>query len=113
QRLVRILCKHCRSPHKPTQDECEYLRVSPEKIQNIYTAVGCDHCGQTGYSGRTGIYEVMMLDATMKSMIHDNASESEMEAHIRSQFPSIHEDGLRRILAGDTTIEEVIRVTTE
>ena len=113
QRLVRLLCDKCKKPHIANKEECEYLKISIEKGHKVYEAVGCDECGQSGYKGRTGIYETMTVDDSLKPMIHDNASESDMLTHIRSKYPSIHQDGLRRILDGDTTIEEVIRVTSE
>lgn len=114
QRLVRTLCSHCKKQMTPSKEECEFLEITNiSPVPTIYSATGCEHCSQTGYSGRTGIYEIMMLDSSLKTMIHDNASELEMETYIRTKFPSIHQDGLMRILNGDTTIEEVIRVTSE
>lgn len=113
QRLVRVLCTHCKLAQTATKDECEFLGMSADNPPTIYAAQGCDRCSQTGYSGRTGIYEVMMLDAALKPMIHDNASESELENHVRKKFPSMRDDGIKRVLAGQTTIEEVIRVTSE
>jgi general secretion pathway protein E len=113
QRLVRVLCPHCKLPHIPTADECMFLEIPPQNPPQIYTAQGCERCSKTGYSGRTGIYEVLLLDNELKLMIHDNAGESEMGAYIRTIYPSIRQDGLLRILAGHTTIEEVIRVTSE
>lgn len=113
QRLVRVLCPHCKKPHVPTPDECQFLRISNQNPKPIFTAHGCELCATTGYSGRTGIYEVLLLDNDLKVMIHDNADETQMGAYVRTIYPSIRQDGLMRILAGDTTIEEVIRVTSE
>jgi len=113
QRLVRVLCPHCKKSHMATPDECQFLGLSPHDPKPIYTADGCDLCAKTGYTGRTGIYEVLMLDSKLKVMIHDNAGETEMAAYVRTIYPSIRQDGLKRILAGDTSIEEVIRVTSE
>jgi len=113
QRLVRVLCLHCKKSHVPTPDECQFLGISVQNPKPIYAAQGCELCAKTGYSGRTGIYEVLLLDNELKVMIHDNAGETEMGAYIRTIYPSIRQDGLMRIMAGDTTIEEVIRVTSE
>lgn len=113
QRLVRVLCPHCKVAQTATKDECEFLGVNSDIPPTIYASKGCERCSQTGYTGRTGIYEVMMLDAPIKPMIHDNASESELEKHVRTKFPSMRDDGIKRVLAGQTTIEEVIRVTSE
>lgn len=113
QRLVRLLCPFCKKPHTPSPDECDFLEIPAENPPMIFTSHGCDQCNQTGYRGRTGIYEVMLLDSQLRLMIHDNSGEGEMEKYIRTRFPSIRQDGLTRILKGDTTIEEVVRVTSE
>lgn len=113
QRLVRVLCKHCKKPFTASKEECEFLGVLTQNPPTIYAATGCDRCSQTGYSGRTGIYEIMLLDGALKPMIHDNVSEPIMEEHVRKTFPSMRQDGVARVLKGDTTIEEVIRVTSE
>jgi general secretion pathway protein E len=64
-----------------------------------------------GYHGRTGIYEVVAVDDAMRTMIHDGVSEQNLERHARTMGPGIRDDGRRRVLAGDTTLEEVLRVT--
>jgi general secretion pathway protein E len=66
-----------------------------------------------GYSGRTGIYELIAVDDHMRTMIHDGASEQELERYARASSPGIRDDGRRKVLAGDTTLEEVLRVTRE
>lgn len=65
----------------------------------------------TGYRGRTGIYELIAVDDAMRTMIHDGVSEQKLERHARTLSPSIRDDGRRRVLAGTTTLEEVLRVT--
>jgi general secretion pathway protein E len=79
----------------------------------VFRPQGCDHCNNTGYRGRTGIYEMVLIDETMRDMIHDRASEQSLERHARQFTPSIRTDGWRKALAGDTSIEEVLRVTRE
>ncbi len=111
QRLVRLLCRHCRQPHRATPSECENFGWSPDAPPTIYTPVGCPECNQSGYLGRTGIYEFVPIDETLQAMIHDGASEHDMELHARTQVPGIRDDGLRRVLNGDTSLEEVLRVT--
>jgi general secretion pathway protein E len=113
QRLVRLLCRHCRQPYRATPSECRLLGVAEEQAPTLYQAVGCAHCNQLGYRGRTGIYELLVIDHALRDMIHEGAGEQEMLAHARSSFPSIRDDGLRRVLAGDTTLEEVLRVSRE
>ena len=113
QRLVRILCPHCKTPHVATPSECQQFGWDVANAPTLYSAVGCAKCNQIGYLGRTGIYELVKVDATLQGMIHDGASEQEMERHARSSTPGIRDDGLRRILAGATSLEEVLRVTRE
>ena len=113
QRLVRLLCPGCKTPVKTSEKECEILGVSPTDPPVIYQPNGCEQCGQLGYRGRTGIYEVIEVDDGMRNMIHEGASEHALEAHARKQSSSIREDGMRRVLAGHTSLEEVLRVTTE
>ena len=113
QRLVRTLCPECRRPHRPDAAECAALGVDPGDPPLIYEAVGCEHCNRTGYRGRSGIYELITIDDTLRSMIHDGSGEHELEAYARGHSPSIRRDGVRRVLAGDTTLEEVLRVTSE
>lgn len=109
QRLVRLLCPHCRQEHAPTQSECERLNISAD--DKIYQASGCDKCNHTGYRGRTAIYEIIPVDAKLRQLIHEGVGEQEMLAHVRKTSPALMADGRRRVLAGDTSLEEVLRVT--
>jgi len=111
QRLVRLLCQHCKQPHQATPSECESFGWSPIDPPTFYVPIGCPECNQSGYLGRTGIYEFVPIDETLQTMIHDGASEHDMELHARTQVPGIRDDGLRRVLSGDTSLEEVLRVT--
>ena len=74
---------------------------------------GCPHCNGSGYVGRSGIYEFITLDNTFRSMIHDIGAEQELEEYARKISPSIRQDGIRLVLQGRTTLEEVMRVTRE
>ena len=82
----------------------------PAKPPTICSAKGCSKCGHTGYIGRSGIYEVVPVDQTLSSMIHDNAAESALEAHARTRTRGILDDGIEKVLRGETTLEEVFRV---
>ena len=113
QRLVRLLCPHCKRPHVPDASECELLGLSPEDPPVLYEPTGCEKCNFLGYRGRTGIYELIEVDNQMRSMIHDKSGEHQLEMYARQNWPSIRQDGMRRILAGDTSLEEVLRVTRE
>lgn len=75
--------------------------------------VGCDKCNQSGFKGRTAIYEVVPVDDHLRQLIHSNTAEYELEAYARQKTPSIRADGLHKVLAGKTTLEEVLRVTKE
>ncbi|MDN3638049.1 ATPase, T2SS/T4P/T4SS family [Simiduia curdlanivorans] len=109
QRLVRRLCA-CKKPHKPTPAECEQLGFAPEG--EIFSANGCEKCNHTGYRGRVGIYEHIVIDEQMRQLIHEGAGEQTMLAYARQFSPSILDAGKARILAGETSVEEVLRVTT-
>ncbi len=115
QRLVRVLCSECREPYLPDTSSCEYLNLSPTlsdaEKPTIYRAKGCSECNHQGYKGRLGIYEVVKVDEHLRELIHSRAGEQELELQARKSGPSINDDGIQKVLAGVTTIEEVIRVT--
>ena len=113
QRLVRVLCPHCKEPHQATEGECEFLQADPQQPPTIYRAVGCQQCKQQGYQGRTGVYELVAVDDKLRELIHNRVSEAELTAYARTRGPSIRDDGRVRVLAGQTTIEEVLRVTQD
>jgi len=111
QRLVRVLCPHCKRPYAANAHDCEALGVPASEAPTLYAAVGCEQCSQLGYRGRTGIYEVIAVDDALRGLIHDGAGEQALEAQARGHSASIRVDGMRRVLAGDTSLEEVLRVT--
>ena len=111
QRLVRVLCPECKAVHVADTTEREFL--GPDADAVIYQPNGCDACAHTGYKGRTGIYELVVVDDGLRQLIHDQASEQTMVDHVRSDAPTIQEDGRQKVLAGDTTIQEILRVTLE
>jgi len=113
QRLVRLLCPQCKEPYTPIETEKRALGLPLDKAVTLHRAVGCDACNGQGYRGRTGIYELIPVDDHLRSMIHDGAGEQALEQYARKLTPSIRQDGLRRIVAGHTSTEEVIRVTRE
>ncbi len=113
QRLVRVLCPHCRKPYQPSAAECSSLGLPDACPSQIHAAVGCEKCNSQGYSGRTGIYELVEVDDHLQTMVHEGAGEHQLETYARTRTKNIRQDGLRRIQNGDTTIEEVVRVTRE
>jgi general secretion pathway protein E len=113
QRLVRLLCQDCKKPLVATTRECEILGVSDTNPPVIYHPIGCGNCRHSGYSGRSGVYELIAIDENLRTMIHDQAAEQQMRKYARGLFPSIRQDGRRQVLRGDTSLEEILRVTGE
>ncbi len=111
QRLVRVLNPDTRQHFTAGEYERRLLGLKPEDPSPVMYRPGRDAAG--GYRGRTGIYELIVIDDTLRTMIHDGASEHDIERYARNFTPSIREDGLARVLKGETTIEEVLRVTRE
>jgi general secretion pathway protein E len=114
QRLVRTLCSHCATWH--VADEFEqglFAHVHNGTQLELPQPKGCERCSHTGFTGRTAIYEIVPVDEHMRRLIHGNAPEYELESYARQQSGSIRDDGLRKVLAGKTTVEEVLRVTNE
>lgn len=114
QRLVRTLCPHCATWKDADAFEKNLFEhiEHPQELR-LPQPHGCERCGNTGFSGRTAIYEIVPVDEHMRRLIHGNAAEYELETYARQQSGSIRDDGLRKVLAGKTTIEEVLRVTNE
>lgn len=113
QRLVRLLCPYCKKAVPATESEKTMLKINSHDECMIYAPTGCSHCRNTGYSSRSGVYELIAIDDTLRSMIHDRSSEQKIKSYARTKFPSIRQDGFRRVLMGDTSLEEILRVTGE
>ena len=113
QRLVRKLCEHCKTVHILRDDERELMGITAKTdVSTIYEPQGCEHCSNVGYRGRTGIYELIAMDETLRGMIHRNENVQNIEKYLRPTTASIREDGFKRVLAGDTSLAEILRVTT-
>ena len=108
-----MLCDHCKEPYTPDETQCRLFGLEPATRPVFHHAKGCAECNYQGYRGRTGVYELAIVDHEMRTLIHNNAGEHELEAHARRFTPGIRHDGLRNVLAGRTTVEEVLRVTQE
>ena len=111
QRLVRTLCNDCKQPHEATTTECEVLGISTPRT--IYSPGDCVSCNHTGYRGRTGIHELLKVDDSVREIMHSGKGEQAIEKHIRAHTPSIRGDGIDKVLSGETSLEEVLRVTRE
>jgi general secretion pathway protein E len=116
QRLVRRLCKECKEPYSPTAQELKEIGITPEQLgkNKIYHAKGCSACAKTGYQGRMGIYEIMPVDETIRGMILKNTDSNTIKKAAQSAgVKTLRDDGANKVLKGQTTIEEVLRVTQE
>ncbi len=114
QRLVRKICVHCKTPFEPTEEMLMELDLKPEDVKGkqFYYGKGCDFCNNTGYRGRMGIFEIMVLDDELKDMINANASTQLLRQEARKRgMKTLRQAGLRAIFDGITTIEEVVKET--
>ncbi len=113
QRLVRELCGECKQPYEASTVEKEQLGIDPSRSITLHKPVGCAHCRHIGFLGRTGIHEIIEVDRKLEAMIHDSASEQALETYARTRGPGILQSGRNKVLAGHTTLREVLRVTIE
>ena len=111
QRLVRLLCSHCKQEYIADEGECQQLGVDYAKPPVLFRAEGCSECRLNGYKGRTGIYEIIIIDDEVRRMLHRDEGEQAITAYIRKEVKSIAADGFAKVMAGITTLEEVLRVT--
>ncbi len=109
QRLVRRLCPDCKESYSPDEAEQQLLGVT--EGTELFRAKGCVACDQIGYRGRLGIYELVEMNEGMRSLIHDQASEDRLSEHARKTSSSLMQNGFARVAAGETTVDEVFRVT--
>jgi type II secretory ATPase GspE/PulE/Tfp pilus assembly ATPase PilB-like protein len=114
RRLIRKICPHCAEFYKPNQHLLERLNISPDNVKTLTLkrGRGCVYCKNTGYLGRTGIHEILIFDDELRSFIIEGISYLDMIKKVRQKgFLSLREDGVKKVLRGITTVEEVIRVT--
>ena len=109
QRLVRRLCPNCREAVPAETGVAALLGFRPGEI--VYRAVGCAECGQTGFKGRTGVFEAVRIDSTIRRMINEGADEAAISRHAFAGAPNLSEAARKLVLAGDTTPEEAVRVS--
>jgi len=115
QRLVRRLCPHCKQPRDIATSDWQVLESEPlSHVTQIYEAVGCDHCMQTGFIGRIAIYEVVGISEAVRNAIHEGKGLPTLRRLAKQEsLVTLRQDGARHVAAGTTTIEEVLRVSTE
>ena len=113
QRLVRRLCPQCRQPETVTGRDLSRLGYvgAPDDRLSIYREQGCPQCFNHGYKGRAGIFEIVPLDGAMQQLIHDGAGDIDLERQARLSAPSIQQSALAKVLAGETSLDEALRIT--
>ncbi|MCJ9430046.1 type II secretion system ATPase GspE [Kordiimonas marina] len=112
QRLVRTLCHHCKAPATPDSRTRTLLGLAANDDAHVCKPVGCPHCRGSGYLGRIGVYDLVVVDGRLRQMIHDSASEQDMARHAYAHADTLERSGLKLVAAGLTTLEEVLRVCT-
>ncbi len=111
QRLVRNLCSTCKTPYTPTTDELSEIRVKPESGLTFYKETGCPECLETGYRGRSGIYELLLVDDDVRPLVLKNADAGTIKRKaVENGMMTLLADGVRKVKAGKTTSEEILRV---
>jgi len=110
--LVRRICTNCKEVYQVPEKVRRYVEKAGGNPDKLYHGAGCDNCRNSGYVGRVGIYELLVIDEGFRDMINKDSSVTNMRnAFYRSKQPSLFEDGIRKVIHGLTTIEEVLRVT--
>lgn len=115
QRLIRTICPNCKQPFTPDEDIIHGLNLADTgQAYTFYKGVGCDLCGGTGYKGRIGIYELMIVNNAIRELILRHASTAELTMEAKKHgMKTLREDGFQKVLNGVTTVEEVLRATAE
>ncbi len=115
QRLVRILCKHCREPHAPTPEELQELALAGDlSAHTIYRATGCEHCKHSGYRGRIAIFEILLVDDDIRKLISRGIDSNAIHSRaVEKGMITLRQDGAQKVLSGVTTIAEILRQTEE
>jgi general secretion pathway protein E/type IV pilus assembly protein PilB len=114
QRLIRKVCAKCRQPYTPTDYEMKTLKLNPDEMKNaaIVRGTGCNECSRTGYRGRMGIYEIFQVTEDVRRLIYEKVPSNVIRTRARELgMRTLREDGVRKIMAGITTPEEVISIT--
>jgi general secretion pathway protein E len=113
QRLVRSLCTHCREAYTPSEAELTLIEHL-ETPAKLYCPKGCSVCSNSGYRGRTGIYELLTVDDGLRHLIHDHVAEQDLRQYaLLHGMRGLRQDGLRLVITGVTSLEELLRVTRE
>ena len=110
QRLVRKLCEHCRKPHQSMPEERQMFGLSEAEAPQFWRPVGCMACGNSGYDGRLGVYELITVDSELRDLIRADASEDALQGSAFREHDSLFQNAARYVVSGLTSVEEVLRV---
>jgi len=114
QRLVRRICQNCKEPYTPTDEIKAALAKSKIEVDQLYRGRGCDHCRKTGYSGRCGIYEVLVLDDALRDMVATRPDVNQLRRYCQDHgMVALREDGVRKLRRGTTSIAEILSATED
>ena len=116
QRLVRTICPHCRESYHPREEQIREIGLTMEDIpeETLYRGTGCDKCFQSGYMGRSGIFEILLVDEDIRRMVLERTNTGVIKKEaLKKGMLTLRMDGARKVAEGMTTVEEVIRVTQE
>ena len=113
QRLVRRLCPSCKRPYDADNTERRLIGAPTGVPLTLYSPKGCGRCNNTGYEGRIGVYDLIVIDDKLKRLIHDGANEQDIVAHAFAHADTLTQSGFRHALSGVTSVEEVLRVVRQ
>lgn len=116
QRLVRTICENCKESYTPTKEELEMVGLEKSKLNGnkLFKGKGCSHCRNTGYHGRTGIFELITMTKEIRGLVFDNANEGVIRQKAMDDgMATLRDSAIRKLLVGDTTISEILRSTVE
>ncbi len=112
QRLVRRICTHCKDVYSPTDEMKEFLSLQGFDNHQTYKGKGCDKCRRTGYTGRLGIYEMLVMDDSLRDLVTGNPDVTQLRKLCRERgLVTLRQDGFQKAIAGQTTVDEILRVT--
>jgi type IV pilus assembly protein PilB len=114
QRLVRKICSQCKTDYKPTPEELQDCGITEEEAEKIDFKIGkgCVHCNNTGYKGRTGIFEILEVTPEVRRLIFDGSNQDMIrDAAIKNGMKTLHDSAIIKMKKGDTSIREVIKLT--
>ena len=112
QRLVRKVCKECKEQYTPSQEQCDFMAKQGYPGKTYFRGKGCDRCRKTGYAGRLGIYELLVMDDVLRDMVTSNPDVIALRRKCREKgLVTLRDDGFDKAAKGSTTVDEILRVT--